>query len=259
MAKDTSAFIPRGSTAPFSLPLDDYPPIPTCFGNNKVNRLKDQLRMELGRAPTKQELASEAGCTLEQLNACFEHGALSVSSLDHISGFGRVKAGENIRSIEGYITNEMSFFSPPLQSQTQLQLLPHQHSQPQSSRGLGGDARAGAKSLLGTGAEFMQVSLREDLKDALFRLLDATERQCLVLRYGLQDGVPKSVEETAEIMEFSDPDDVSVSSARRAVQCVSHRIVTPLCLRLVNRCRRRSRYGLGVFFSSFDVGRMLPS
>lgn len=254
IGKDASAFIPLNTTAP-SLPLDEHPSIPTCLGNNKVNRLKNQLQLELGRAPTKQELASEAGCTLKQLNACFEQGALSVSSLDHISGFGRVKAGESIRSIEGYIANEMSFFSPPLQSQTQLQLLPHQHSQPQSSRGWGGEAGAGMKPPLGTGAEFMQVSLREDLKDALFRLLDATERQCLVLRYGLQDGVPKSVEETAEIMEFSDPDDVSLSSARRAGQCVSRRMVTPtpMRLRFMDRCCRRSRYSLGGFFFSFGV------
>lgn len=97
----------------------------------------------------------------------------------------------------------------------------------------------------------MQVSLREDLKDALFRLLDATERQCLVLRYGLQDGVPKSVEETAEIMEFSDSDDVSFSSARRAGQRFSHRMATPVRLRLVDRCRGWSCCSLGVFFISF--------
>lgn len=55
----------------------------------------------------------------------------------------------------------------------------------------------------------MQVSLREDLSSAFVRLLDATERECLVLRYGLHDGVTNSIEETAEIMDFCDPDDVS--------------------------------------------------
>ena len=56
----------------------------------------------------------------------------------------------------------------------------------------------------------MQVSLREDLSSAFVRLLDATERECLVLRYGLHDGVTNSIEETAEIMDFCDPDDVSL-------------------------------------------------
>lgn len=58
----------------------------------------------------------------------------------------------------------------------------------------------------------MQVSLREDLSSAFVRLLDATERECLVLRYGLHDGVTNSIEETAEIMDFCDPDDVSFAS-----------------------------------------------
>lgn len=62
-----------------------------------------------------------------------------------------------------------------------------------------------------------QVSLREDLSSAFVRLLDATERECLVLRYGLHDGVTNSIEETAEIMDFCDPDDVSVVSSPRII------------------------------------------
>lgn len=52
--------------------------------------------------------------------------------------------------------------------------------------------------------------MREDISNAFVRLLDATERECLVLRYGLHDGVTNSIEETAEIMDFCDPDDVSL-------------------------------------------------
>ena len=171
--------------------------------------MKDKLQLELGRAPTKEELATAAGCTLDQLKACLEQGAVSVSSLDHLSGFGRVKpgGGSGLRK-EGCVADEGDSF-PRLE----MQMLPQAKAlaQGQGQEHLGWDSReVGMMAMVdqGTEAEFMQISLREDLRYALFRLLDATERQCLVLRYGLQDGAPKSVEETAEIMEFCDPDDV---------------------------------------------------
>lgn len=82
--------------------------------------------------------------------------------------------------------------------------------------------------------------MREDISNAFVRLLDATERECLVLRYGLHDGVTNSIEETAEIMDFCDPDDVSlVLSSRTAVEshkydntCTPPRFVS-LCPRMV--------------------------
>lgn len=53
-----------------------------------------------------------------------------------------------------------------------------------------------------------QVELRADLSTTLFRLLDATERQCLVLRYGLEDGVPRSATDTARVMNYRHPESV---------------------------------------------------
>lgn len=108
-----------------------------------------------------------------------------MSSLDHITGFGRVQDdGRSGQREEGSL-NVVDL--------------------------LAAGGRASGKNVVAApeGAEVLQLSLREDLSNAFFRLLDATERECLVLRYGLQDGVSKSVEETAEIMDFCDSDDVS--------------------------------------------------
>lgn len=153
----------------------------------KVNRVRNELQNELGRTPTMEELASGAGCSVEQVKACLEQSALRVRSLDRLTGLSRTRGGGvgSAERGEGSIV-VVDALAPP--------------------SGLCGKHGTATPQ----GAEFLQVSLREDLSNAFLRLLDATERECLVLRYGLLDGVPKSVEQTAEIMDFCDSDDVSV-------------------------------------------------
>ncbi|CAM9755275.1 unnamed protein product, partial [Ectocarpus fasciculatus] len=149
----------------------------------KVKRVRDELEGELGRAPTKPEIALETDLTVQQVEACLEQDSFRIERLDGYMGHGFSMSNTVFSSQfgEGFLYGS-DMLTPP------------------------GETPAPTVE----GGKVLQSSLRGDLSSAFVRLLDATERECLVLRYGLHDGVTNSIEQTAAIMDFCDPDDVRI-------------------------------------------------
>ncbi|CAN0197566.1 unnamed protein product [Ectocarpus sp. 6 AP-2014] len=150
----------------------------------KVKRVRDELEGELGRAPTKPEIALETDLTVQQVEACLEQqDSFRIERLDGYMGHGFGMADTVFASHfgEGFLYGS--------------DMLTHPGETPAPTV---------------EGEKVIQSSLRGDLSSAFVRLLDATERECLVLRYGLHDGVTNSIEQTAAIMDFCDPDDVRI-------------------------------------------------
>lgn len=150
----------------------------------QVSRASNELKLDLQRTPTPEELAEATGFTVDQVNTCLKQRSFSMTSLDS-GGFG--KAGSQNGAGPG--SSSSGNLVDVTESNTELGK--------GTVSGDGGEMEA---------EEHLQRALRVDLGSALSRLLDSEERQCLVLRYGLEDGVPKTIEETARVMNIKNYD-----------------------------------------------------
>lgn len=128
------------------------------------------------------------------MEACLEQGTFSVSSLDALigsksagNGSGRSGGGEG--SSDGSHGGGFNL----------LDLVASDGAAEAEGEPRGGDYKGGEEGHDG-GANHMRQELRTDLSTALSRLLDDREKQCLVLRYGLEDGVTKTEQEVGRIM-----------------------------------------------------------
>ncbi|CAM9698165.1 unnamed protein product [Scytosiphon promiscuus] len=179
----------------------------------KVKRVRGELEGELGRAPTKPEIALRADCTVQQVEACLEQDSFHIERLDKYMGHG-FGMPDNVFAAH--------FGEAFLYGVDMLGPHPGETLEPTIE-----------------GAKVLQLSLRDDLSNAFVRLLDATERECLVLRYGLHDGVTNTIEQTAEIMDFCDPDDVRI-------------ITTQAVTKLRNGCLPEERKKLMSYLSIYE-------
>lgn len=159
--------------------LKTSPPSPRVFVL-KVNRATQELTAELGRAPTLEELAVATGYTVPQVQDCRQQSSFGVRSLDSRAYWSDDKAANDNGG------QELGHGSSP------ADLLVFQKQVAAWGRVEDVKDRDNAVSL--------QRELRADLSTALSRLLDDREKECLVLRYGLKDGIPKTLQETSRIM-----------------------------------------------------------
>lgn len=153
--------------------LHRYAPI---FGWPQINRAIAEFVAEHGRNPTEVEIMATTGLTLDHVQACLRQRVFRVLSMDALLNCNSGSASD----AAGYSSATSTLHDTAPWGSLLWGHMP-----------LGGDPIEALR---------MQWDLREDLASALSRLLDERERHAIVLRYGLEDGFPRSYQEMARVM-----------------------------------------------------------